>query len=481
MKMKNILVISLLQQFIFGGQLFACGFSATTSTSALPYRSPACLSRGATRECKLNLPASAFGLRFNKRAFGRKYYLHQQQRDDDGSSRHNILDAISYRPVRANDIPECYKIEAASYPEDEAASLENLSDRQQFAGDYFWCATLPTDEARKFNIEHDAETEDIIVGFICSTRCNEFTEESMSTHTASGSILAIHSVVVGSPYRRKGIASAMMQSYLKQVTSFSSIVAETREKGFQRILLLAKSNLLSFYVDNGFMVLRPSPIVHGKETWYELEACQNTLERAIRFQFTCIEDVQDEDVQDASAQPSIANSRPFETSRSTANPDEGLDGNAFAEGRDKRRAKLHSELTKLGMDPHEMEAHPESFGTAAMRTYNSFLLPKSSGALAVAKGPTRPRVVANNISFLVREYKADQEEWLRNVDRNRNTVDSSQGTDNEIDNDKHPITIILDNVRSAHNVGNIIRLAEAAQVDSVRLCGMTPRPPHPKV
>lgn len=94
----------------------------------------------------------------------------------------------------------------------------------------------------------------------------------------------------------------------------------------------------------------------------------------------------------------------------------------------------------------------------------------------MAESPTRARVVANNISFLVREFKADQEEWLRNVDRNRN--DSLSQTEERA---KHPVVIVLDNVRSAHNVGNILRLAEAAQVESVRLCGMTPRPPHPKI
>jgi len=94
----------------------------------------------------------------------------------------------------------------------------------------------------------------------------------------------------------------------------------------------------------------------------------------------------------------------------------------------------------------------------------------------VAESPTRARVVANNISFLVREFKADQEEWLRNVDRNRN--DAIIKAEERV---KHPVVIVLDNVRSAHNVGNILRLAEAAQVESVRLCGMTPRPPHPKI
>lgn len=103
---------------------------------------------------------------------------------------------------------------------------------------------------------------------------------------------------------------------------------------------------------------------------------------------------------------------------------------------------------------------------------------KSKGALAVAESPTRARVVANNVSFLVREFKADQEAWLRNVDRNRADAERQSEEKTGV---KHPLVIVLDNVRSAHNVGNILRLAEAAQVESVRLCGMTPRPPNRKI
>lgn len=183
------------------------------------------------------------------------------------------------------------------------------------------------------------------------------------------------------------------------------------------------------------------------------------------------------------------------STRSTFNPDYegGEDGNRFANGREDRRNRLFAELTKLGIDPTKIETHPDQFGTAALRTYNSFLLPKSEGAWAVAESPTRARAVANSISFLMREYRADHEKWLRNVDKNRaenrNGIDGTMRsndhvsitTSSERNSCKHPITIILDNVRSAHNVGNILRLAETSQVDSVRLCGMTPRPPHPKV
>lgn len=47
-------------------------------------------------------------------------------------------------------------------------------------------------------------------------------------------------------------------------------------------------------------------------------------------------------------------------------------------------------------------------------------------------------------------------------------------------NNKHTI-IILDNIRSVHNVGAILRTADGAGVDEVILCGITPTPEHKKV
>ena len=42
------------------------------------------------------------------------------------------------------------------------------------------------------------------------------------------------------------------------------------------------------------------------------------------------------------------------------------------------------------------------------------------------------------------------------------------------------LVIVLDRLRSAHNVGNIFRLADALDAEIVG-CGATPLPPHPKV
>ena len=44
--------------------------------------------------------------------------------------------------------------------------------------------------------------------------------------------------------------------------------------------------------------------------------------------------------------------------------------------------------------------------------------------------------------------------------------------------DKTPIIVVLDNIRSMHNVGSVFRSADAFLVEAIFLCGYTPQPPH---
>ena len=44
--------------------------------------------------------------------------------------------------------------------------------------------------------------------------------------------------------------------------------------------------------------------------------------------------------------------------------------------------------------------------------------------------------------------------------------------------DKIPVCVVLDNIRSANNVGSVFRTSDAFRVGSVKLCGITQRPPH---
>ena len=43
---------------------------------------------------------------------------------------------------------------------------------------------------------------------------------------------------------------------------------------------------------------------------------------------------------------------------------------------------------------------------------------------------------------------------------------------------KHPIIVILDDIRSMHNVGSVFRTADAFAAHAIYLCGYTPTPPH---
>jgi tRNA G18 (ribose-2'-O)-methylase SpoU len=44
--------------------------------------------------------------------------------------------------------------------------------------------------------------------------------------------------------------------------------------------------------------------------------------------------------------------------------------------------------------------------------------------------------------------------------------------------DKTPVVLVLDNIRSMHNVGSVFRTADAFLVQGIVLCGYTPVPPH---
>lgn len=47
--------------------------------------------------------------------------------------------------------------------------------------------------------------------------------------------------------------------------------------------------------------------------------------------------------------------------------------------------------------------------------------------------------------------------------------------------EKLPVVVVLDNVRSMHNVGSVFRTADGFAIEKVILCGITAQPPHREI
>ena len=64
---------------------------------------------------------------------------------------------------------------------------------------------------------------------------------------------------------------------------------------------------------------------------------------------------------------------------------------------------------------------------------------------------------------------------LKITELNRLTVDEFKKAD------KLPLAVVLDEVRSLHNIGAVFRTSDAFLVDCIYLCGITATPPHPEM
>jgi len=165
----------------------------------------------------------------------------------------NKYDEIIFREAREGDVRYCFELECDSYPADEAASFKNMKMRQAEASPYFRVCCIGGDGVKK----------EEIIGFINSTRCVSFEEESMSHHDPEGSLLAIHSVVIRKDKRRNGYATKMLTDYIHHIAR--------NHANLEKLVLIAKQHLLRFYISCGFKCLGLSNIVHGRDPWFDLD------------------------------------------------------------------------------------------------------------------------------------------------------------------------------------------------------------------
>lgn len=109
-------------------------------------------------------------------------------------------------------------------------------------------------------------------------------------------------------------------------------------------------------------------------------------------------------------------------------------------------------------------------GTPPSRIYRSFVYPRVKPNYLLESAEKASLRVAAQIEMAIRQLRADEAEYLRNTDKE---IISAR--------DIQPVAFLLDNLRSAFNVGSIFRTAETGGVKEIVTAGITPHPPNPKL
>ncbi|KAL7554488.1 hypothetical protein ACHAWF_018522 [Thalassiosira exigua] len=146
------------------------------------------------------------------------------------------------------------------------------------------------------------------------------------------------------------------------------------------------------------------------------------------------------------------------------------------DARQMRKERLHHYLNELGVDAEVLsdaairsvtstDGFDPRFGKSAIKAYRSYIDPKPSRAETIAREnvDVAANRYARQIDFLSKRHRSREAEWVRHIDTSeqRHTF---------------PLVLVLDNVRSAANVGSIYRSADACGCLEVITTGITPHP-----
>lgn len=158
---------------------------------------------------------------------------------------------VKVRHVRELDLDACFQIESNCYTSD-GATRERIQKRIQLFPEGFLIAEL----------------NGRIIGMINSGSTNkeDITDEvlkDMVGHEKGGKNIVIFSIAVLSEFRKIGVSKKLMQKFIE----------ESMRLGKKKILLICKSDLISYYQKYGFLYGGKSRSMHGGFEWHEMYLC----------------------------------------------------------------------------------------------------------------------------------------------------------------------------------------------------------------
>lgn len=121
------------------------------------------------------------------------------------------------------------------------------------------------------------------------------------------------------------------------------------------------------------------------------------------------------------------------------------------------------------------------FGRPALKAWRAFVFPnpnKEDGDQSFdgIKLDAAAGRCARQIEFLIKRHQSHLTEWIRHRDTTTPFVKDPTFLSGSKEIHRFPIILVLDNLRSALNVGSLFRTAEACACQAIFTCGITPHP-----
>lgn len=134
-----------------------------------------------------------------------------------------------------------------------------------------------------------------------------------------------------------------------------------------------------------------------------------------------------------------------------------------------------------GMTVDALFGSEEFLGTSPSRIARSFVAPRANRIQLPMPVDRQAKQAAEQIVYAVRALRADRAEHLKNLDRPAPVPSTDKRPSRSfIDDDTaspHAVVLVLDNLRSAFNVGSLFRTADTAGLRGVITAGISPHPP----
>ena len=164
----------------------------------------------------------------------------------------HISERYEFRNIKQNEAEEAAEIERICFPPNEACSKKHMKDRVAGIADLFLVA-IDKENGKMAGFLNGLATDEVVL------KDEFFTDAGL--HNPEGKNIMLLGLDVLPEYRRQGLASEIMERYLKR----------EQEVGRKRVVLTCLDEKVKMYEKMGYKDLGISGSVWGGEKWHDME------------------------------------------------------------------------------------------------------------------------------------------------------------------------------------------------------------------